>query len=33
MELKSIRMEKGLTQVQAAQILGISRRTYIKNKI
>lgn len=30
MELKSIRMEKGLTQVQAAQILGISRRTYIK---
>ena len=30
MELKSIRMSKGLTQVQAAQILGISRRTYIK---
>lgn len=30
MKLKSIRMSKGLTQVQAAQILGISRRTYIK---
>ena len=30
MELKSIRTEKGLTQVQAAQILGVSRRTYIK---
>lgn len=30
MELKSIRMSKGLTQVQAARILGVSRRTYIK---
>src|SRR5699024_8950145 len=30
MELRSIRQEKGLTQVQAAQILGVSRRTYIK---
>ena len=30
MELKNIRMSKGLTQVQAAQILGVSRRTYIK---
>ena len=30
MELRSIRQEKGLTQVQAAEILGISRRTYIK---
>ena len=29
MELKSIRISKGLTQVQAAQILGVSRRTYI----
>lgn len=30
MELKNIRRSKGLTQVQAAQILGVSRRTYIK---
>lgn len=30
MELKNLRKSKGLTQVQAAQILGISRRTYIK---
>ena len=30
MELKNIRISKGLTQVQAAQILGVSRRTYIK---
>lgn len=30
MKLKDIRMEKGLTQEQAAQTLGISRRTYIK---
>ncbi len=30
MDLKSIRKSKGLTQVQAAQILGVSRRTYIK---
>lgn len=30
MELKKIRISKGLTQVRAAQILGVSRRTYIK---
>lgn len=30
MELKNIRVCKGLTQEQAAQLLGISRRTYIK---
>ena len=30
MELKNIRVGKGLTQEQAAQLLGISRRTYIK---
>ncbi len=30
MTLKDIRTEKGLTQEQAAQLLGISRRTYIK---
>ena len=30
MNLKNIRVEKGLTQEQAAQILGISRKTYIK---
>lgn len=30
MELKSIRLEKGLTQEQAAKLLGVSRRTYIK---
>lgn len=29
MELKEIRKSKGLTQVQAARILGVSRRTYI----
>ena len=30
MKLKNIRLEKGLTQEQAANMLGISRRTYIK---
>ena len=30
MELKNIRISKGLTQVRAAKILGVSRRTYIK---
>lgn len=30
MKLKNIRLEKGLTQEQAAEMLGISRRTYIK---
>lgn len=30
MKLKDFRTEKGLTQEQAAQLLGISRRTYIK---
>lgn len=29
MELKAIRQSKGLTQEQAAKILGVSRRTYI----
>lgn len=29
MELKDIRKAKGLTQTRAAQILGVSRRTYI----
>lgn len=29
MELKSIRKANGLTQAQAARILGVSRRTYI----
>ena len=33
MDLKSIRTSKGLTQVQAAQILGVSRRTYINYEI
>ena len=33
MDLKSIRTFKGLTQVQAAQILGVSRRTYINYEI
>ena len=30
MKLKDIRLKKGLTQEQAAKMLGISRRTYIK---
>lgn len=30
MKLKDIRLKKGLTQEQAAEMLGISRRTYIK---
>ena len=29
MELKAIRKEKGLTQQKAAEIIGVSRRTYI----
>ena len=29
MELKNIRLSKGLTQAEAAKILGVSRRTYI----
>lgn len=29
MNLKDIRLSKGLTQVQASKLLGISRRTYI----
>lgn len=28
MELKKLRLEKGLTQEQAAQLLGVTRRTY-----
>ena len=30
MRLKDIRLEKGLTQEEAAKLLGVSRRTYIK---
>ena len=30
MTLKEIRLEKGLTQEEAAKVLGVSRRTYIK---
>lgn len=30
MKLKDIRLEKGLTQEEAAKLLGVSRRTYIK---
>ena len=29
MKLKKLRLEKGLTQEKAAQILGVSRRTYV----
>ena len=29
MKLKKLRLEKGLTQERAAQILGVSRRTYV----
>ena len=30
MELKNIRIQKNLTQEEAANLLGVSRRTYIK---
>ena len=29
MKLKKLRLEKGLTQEKASQLLGVSRRTYV----